>query len=85
MVSSPLYFISGSAEKGIYFDINSQIQGAILVSALFQVVIGFSGLMGFVLRFIGPLAIVPTVALIGLSLFGAAANQAAGFWWIAIL
>ncbi|XP_064614591.1 solute carrier family 23 member 1-like [Liolophura sinensis] len=63
----------------------AEIQGAILVSALFQVVIGFSGLMGFVLRFIGPLAIVPTIALIGLSLFGAAANQAAGFWWIAIL
>ncbi|XP_064613919.1 solute carrier family 23 member 1-like [Liolophura sinensis] len=63
----------------------AEIQGAILVSALFQVVIGFSGLMGFILRFIGPLAIVPTITLIGLSLFGAAAAQAANMWWIAVL
>ena len=47
----------------------SQIQGAIMVSALVQVVIGFSGLMGLIIKFIGPLTIVPTIALVGLPLF----------------
>ena len=44
-----------------------------MVAALFQILIGFSGLVGFLLRFIGPLTIAPTVTLVGLSLFQAAA------------
>ncbi|XP_064614434.1 solute carrier family 23 member 1-like [Liolophura sinensis] len=63
----------------------TEIQGAIVVSALFEVVVGFSGLMGFLSRFIGPLATVPTVSLIGLSLFKAASNQASDYWWVAVL
>ncbi|XP_064614436.1 solute carrier family 23 member 1-like [Liolophura sinensis] len=63
----------------------TEIQGAITISALFEVVIGFSGLIGFLLRFIGPLAVVPTVSLIGLSLFKSAANQASDYWWIAVM
>ena len=51
-----------------------QIQGAICVASLFQIVIGFSGIVGFLLRFIGPLTVAPTVALVGLALFGAAGD-----------
>ncbi|WAQ95016.1 S23A1-like protein [Mya arenaria] len=59
----------GSEEhRDIWMERIREIQGAIIVSSVFQVVIGFSGLMGFVLRFIGPLAITPTISLIGLSL-----------------
>ena len=53
-----------------------QIQGAIMVSALFQIVIGFTGLVGVLLRFIGPLTIAPTIALVGVALFGVAADHA---------
>ena len=56
-----------------------------MVASLFQIVIGFSGLMGFVLRFIGPLAITPTIALTGLSLFGAGSGLASQQWWIALM
>lgn len=45
-----------------------------MVAALFQILIGFSGLVGFLLRFIGPLTIAPTVTLVGLALFQAAAG-----------
>ena len=62
-----------------------QIQGAIIVASLFQVVLGFTGLVGIVLRFIGPLAITPTITLIGLALFKAAADKAASQWWIAFM
>eukprot|EP00058_Branchiostoma_floridae_P015222 XP_002600710.1 hypothetical protein BRAFLDRAFT_83451 [Branchiostoma floridae] len=61
-----------------------EIQGAIMVSALFQVFIGFSGLIGIMLRFIGPLAIAPTIALVGLSLFEPAANFCGVQWGIAV-
>lgn len=62
-----------------------EIQGAVMVASLFQVFLGFTGLVGIVLRFIGPLAITPTVTLIGLALFEAAAQKAATQWWIALM
>lgn len=52
-------------------------------ASLFEVAIGFTGLMGFLLNWITPLAIVPTVSLVGLSLFAEAANTASGHWGIA--
>jgi nucleobase transporter 1/2 len=54
----------------------SQVQGAILVSSFFQMFIGFSGLIGFLLRFIGPVTVAPTITLIGLALFHVAAQHA---------
>lgn len=59
-----------------------EIQGAIAVSAIVQVVIGFSGLIGLVLTWITPLTIVPTVTLVGLSLFTVAADKASLHWGI---
>ncbi|KAL7635587.1 UNVERIFIED_CONTAM: hypothetical protein RMT77_014656 [Armadillidium vulgare] len=61
------------------------IQGAIMVSSLFQVIIGFTGAVGFLLNWISPLTIVPTITLVGLSLFKAAADKAAGQWGISML
>ncbi|KAJ8313819.1 hypothetical protein KUTeg_008380 [Tegillarca granosa] len=62
-----------------------EIQGAVMIASLFQIVIGFSGLIGVILRFIGPLSIVPTITLIGLSLFPAAADLASKNWYIALM
>ncbi|XP_075994393.1 solute carrier family 23 member 2 [Genypterus blacodes] len=62
-----------------------EIQGAILVSSLLQLFLGFSGLVGLVLKYIGPLAIAPTINLIGLSLFIEAGKKSGGHWGIAAL
>ncbi|KAK2842698.1 hypothetical protein Q5P01_012898 [Channa striata] len=62
-----------------------EIQGAILLSSLLQVILGLSGLVGLVLKFIGPLAIAPTINLIGLSLFTEAGKKSGGHWGIAAL
>ena len=43
-----------------------------MVSSLFQIILGFSGLVGLVTKFIGPLTVAPTISLIGLSLFPSA-------------
>ena len=67
----------------LYFSL--QIQGAIMVASLFQVLIGFSGLMGFVMRFIGPLVVAPTISLIGLALFDTASEFAKKQWWITLV
>ncbi|XP_054887514.1 solute carrier family 23 member 2 isoform X2 [Poeciliopsis prolifica] len=62
-----------------------EIQGAILVASLVQIVLGLSGLVGFVLKYIGPLAIAPTITLIGLSLFIEAGKKCGSHWGIAAL
>ncbi|XP_069759734.1 xan_ur_permease domain-containing protein [Narcine bancroftii] len=59
-----------------------EIQGAIMVAACFQIVVGFSGLIGLLMRFIGPLTIAPTISLIGLALFDSAGNDAGAHWGI---
>lgn len=60
-----------------------ELSGAIAVSALFQVIIGFGGIVGYILKFVTPLTIVPTVSLVGLSLFENAAEAASQHWGIA--
>ncbi|XP_067906838.1 xan_ur_permease domain-containing protein isoform X2 [Heterodontus francisci] len=59
-----------------------EIQGAVMVAACFQIVVGFSGLIGFLMRYIGPLTIAPTISLIGLALFDSAGNDAGIQWGI---
>uniref|UniRef100_A0A182VXG1 Xanthine/uracil transporter n=1 Tax=Anopheles minimus TaxID=112268 RepID=A0A182VXG1_9DIPT len=61
-----------------------ELSGAIAVAALSQVVLGFSGLVGKVLRIVTPLTIVPTVALVGITLFQHASETASKQWGIAV-
>lgn len=61
-----------------------EISGAIAVSAIFQLVIGFTGFVGKLLKIITPLTIVPTVSLVGLTLFKHAGETAAKHWGIAV-
>ncbi|XP_022058796.2 xan_ur_permease domain-containing protein [Acanthochromis polyacanthus] len=61
------------------------LQGSIMVGSLFQVLVGFSGLIGLFMRFIGPLTIAPTISLIGLSLFDSAGSSAGNHWGISAM
>ena len=58
------------------------VQGAVILGSLFEIAIGFTGLVGRLLRFVGPVAIAPTIALIGLSLFKFGAPVAGTHWGI---
>nr|XP_002124192.1 solute carrier family 23 member 1 [Ciona intestinalis] len=61
-----------------------EVQGAIAVSSCLQILLGLTGAIGFLLRFIGPLTIAPAVALIGLDLFSTAYGDASTQWGIAM-
>ncbi|TNM95140.1 hypothetical protein fugu_017899 [Takifugu bimaculatus] len=61
------------------------LQGSIMVASLLQIVVGFSGVIGFLMRFIGPLTIAPTITLIGLSLFESSAAKAGTHWGISAM
>nr|XP_008256371.1 solute carrier family 23 member 1 [Oryctolagus cuniculus] len=62
-----------------------ELQGAIMVASCVQMLVGFSGLIGFLLRFIGPLTIAPTIALVALPLFDSAGADAGIHWGISAL
>lgn len=61
-----------------------ELSGAIAVSALFQVIIGYTGFVGKLVKVITPLTIMPTVGLVGLTLFDHAAETASTHWGIAV-
>ncbi len=58
------------------------VQGAIIAGSVFEIVLGYTGLVGRMLRFVGPITIAPTIALIGLALFKFGAPIAGTHWGI---
>ncbi|MEY3019262.1 MAG: hypothetical protein RLZZ272_246, partial [Actinomycetota bacterium] len=79
---APFFAIAGKYQgaEGMRY-----IAGMILAGAAIEVIVGFGGLIGFLRRYVSPITIAPVIALIGLSLFGAAADTASGHWPLAIL
>ncbi len=58
------------------------IQAAIIAGSFFEIIIGYTGLVERLLRFVGPITIAPTIALIGLALFKFGAPVAGTHWGI---
>ena len=56
------------------------IQGAIIAGSFVEIAVGASGLVGKMLKFVGPITIAPTIALIGLALFKFGAPTAGAHW-----
>jgi nucleobase transporter 1/2 len=71
--------LAGVAEMGFEFKMQ-HVQGAIIAGSLVEIVVGATGLVGRMLRFVGPITIAPTIALIGLSLFKFGAPVAGTHW-----
>ncbi|XP_034384037.1 solute carrier family 23 member 1-like [Cyclopterus lumpus] len=61
------------------------LQGSIMAASLLQILVGFSGLIGFLMRFVGPLTIAPTVSLIGLSLYDSVGAKVGSHWGISAM
>ncbi|KAI0234530.1 Solute carrier family 23 member 2 [Lamellibrachia satsuma] len=61
------------------------ISGALALACAIETIIGFSGAIGYLTRFIGPLTVAPTIMMISLCLFPAAENASQHNWGIAVL
>ena len=61
---APTFAICGMASLAdVGWEVRMQhVQGAIIAGAIFEIIIGISGLVGKILRFIGPITIAPTIA-----------------------
>ena len=71
-------------DSRIYLKCMFQINGSIMVASIVEVLLGLFGIIGLLLKYIGPLCICPTISLLGVSLFRAAAEYSAHQWWIAL-
>jgi len=71
--------IAGGMEMSMQY-----IAGAILLGAIVEMLVGFTGLIGKLQKFVSPVVIGPVIAMIGLALYQAGAPLAAANWWLAI-
>ncbi len=72
-------------EDGSPAEVMQYIAGAVIVGAIIEIFIGFSGLMAVVRKLLSPVVIGPVIMLIGLALYGAGAPLAGAYWPISIL
>lgn len=83
----PMFAIVGMvAAQGLGYRIMiQQVCAAVMFASVFEIVLGYSGLMGYVKRAISPITIAPTIAMIGLALYGIGAPWMAGNWIISLI
>lgn len=61
------------------------IAGAVMIGAVLEMIVGFSGAMGWIRRILSPVVVGPVIMLIGLALYQVGAPIAASYWPISIL
>ena len=83
----PMFAIVGMvAAKGMGWQVMiQQVSAAVMFASLFEIVLGYTGLMGYVKRAISPLTIAPTIAMIGLALYSIGAPWMAGNWVVSLI
>lgn len=83
----PMFAIVGMvAAEGLGWQVMiQQVSAAVMFASVFEIVLGYTGLMGVVKKVISPLVIAPTIAMIGLALYGIGAPWMAGNWTISII
>ena len=58
------------------------VQGAIIAGGAVEAIVGYTGMVGRLLKYIGPVTIAPTITLIGLALFNVGAPWAGQDWYL---
>jgi len=62
-----------------------EVQGAIMVASLVEVILGLTGLVGVLLRYIGPLTVASVIAMVALPMVDVASSYCQHNWSIAFL
>ena len=83
----PMFAIAGmvgSQKLGWQVGIQ-QVSAAVMFASSFEIILGYSGLMGIIKRAISPIAIGPTIAMIGLCLYNLGAPWMASNWPVSLI
>ena len=62
-----------------------QVSGGLVLASLLQVFMGSTGIIGFLMNYIGPITLAPSVMVIGLSLYPVAIESSHHQWGVALL
>jgi len=62
-----------------------ELQSAIILASLFEVVLGMTGVVGLLLRYIGPMTIAPVITMVALPVVSVASDYCQHNWLIAFL
>jgi nucleobase transporter 1/2 len=83
----PMFAIVGMVgAKGLGWQVMiQQVSAAVLFASVFEIVLGYTGLMGLIKRAISPITIGPVIAMIGLALYGIGAPWMAGNWVVSLI
>jgi len=83
----PMFAIVGMcAAEGLGWEVMiQQVAAAVMIASLFEIIIGYTGLMGMIKRAFSPIVIGPTIAMIGLALYDVGAPWMAGNWVISLI
>ncbi|XP_056006785.1 solute carrier family 23 member 2-like [Ostrea edulis] len=78
--------LSGTNNTDISWEVRiREVQGNLILASVTQVLLGSLGLIGVILRFVGPLTIAPVISLIGLSLSKVVSDFCDKQWGISLL
>jgi len=83
----PTFAIIGMvAAKGGNWQVQiQQVAACIMFASVFEIILGYSGIMGKLKKLIGPISIAPTITMIGLALYGIGAPYMATNWVISLI
>jgi uracil-xanthine permease len=83
----PMFAIVGMVSaQNLGWDVMiQQVCAAVMFASVIEIVLGYTGLMGYIKRAISPITIGPTIAMIGLALYGIGAPWMAGNWVISLI
>lgn len=83
----PMFAIVGMcAAEGLGYRVMiQQVSAAVMIASLFEIIIGYTGLMGLIKKAFSPIVIGPTIAMIGLALYSVGAPWMAGNWVISLI
>ncbi len=83
----PLMAVFASVKKqgGGVTQMMQTMGGALIYGGIYELVVGYSGLIGLLKRVLTPVAIGPTIMLIGFGLAGVAVSNAGTNWYLSLL
>lgn len=69
----------------IPFITDFQLQGSLMIAGALHTLVGVTGVVGFLLRFVGPVTVVPALTIMALYVYSATVRFARAQWGIAIM
>ncbi|XP_014681692.1 PREDICTED: solute carrier family 23 member 2-like [Priapulus caudatus] len=61
-----------------------EVGGALMLASVVQMLISIFGVVGFMMRFIGPLTLTPAVSLVAINLYGVINSMCEKHWGVAL-